>query len=41
MAESTGRLEVQYFDGSNWVSLTESGNSLLLELEIDDKLYNR
>ena len=40
MAESTGRLEVQYFDGSNWVSLTESGNSLLLELEIDDKLYN-
>ena len=40
MAEKPGRLEVQYFDGSNWVALTSSGSSLVLDLEIDDTIYN-
>jgi hypothetical protein len=40
MAETPGRLQVEYFDGSNWVALTSNGNSLVLELEIIDTLYN-
>jgi hypothetical protein len=40
MAEATGRLQVEYFDGSNWIALVSSGNSLILELEITDTLFN-
>ena len=40
MAEKPGRLVVEYFNGSNWIALASSGNSLLLELEIDDTLFN-
>ena len=40
MAEKPGRLEVQYFDGSNWVALTSSSQSLVLDLEIEDTLYS-
>jgi len=40
MAEAPGRLQVEYFDGSNWIALTTSGNSLVLELEINDTLFN-
>ena len=39
MSEVPSRLEVQYDNGSNWTAFTTSGNSLLLELEIDDTLY--
>jgi hypothetical protein len=34
------RLVVEYDNGSVWVPFTTNGNSLLLELEIDDTLYN-
>ena len=40
MAEALGRLQVEYFDGTNWIAFTSSGNSLVLELEITDTLYN-
>jgi hypothetical protein len=40
MAETPGRLQVEYFDGSNWVALVTNGNSLILELEITDTLYS-
>jgi len=33
------RLEIEYWDTSNWIPFTTGGNSLTLSLEIDEKLY--